>query len=247
MSSGGLGTAQRRLLGACSLVSKSWLPRSRYRLFGEVALQSQRTMDLLDLLGSSLSTIAPYVRTLKVEEEWDQDNYGDPRWLDVDVLLKLSVIHALETLFIYKARFDTMDTQSTSSFFASFHKLQTMQFRHCTFSTQLFDTLHPSPTLECVGLFNLQIAHAELLPGHKGPPPPGLKRLVFASSGHLLKWLASGTQMPPVDTLELHSIAANDSQAIASFTMRALGASLNKLTPTQTWDRPSRCALVYEY
>src|ERR1700679_1886497 len=57
------GIAKRQLLGFCSLVCKSWLPRSRYHLFKEIPLgrlRLDRAMDFLDLLDGPLSTIAPY-------------------------------------------------------------------------------------------------------------------------------------------------------------------------------------------
>jgi hypothetical protein len=63
--------SRKRALDAYSLVSKSWLSRSRYHLFHSIDLCRGSVMEslaLVTLLHAPLSTIASYVRKLHLEE-----------------------------------------------------------------------------------------------------------------------------------------------------------------------------------
>jgi hypothetical protein len=243
----------RRSLCACSLVSKSWLPRSRYRLFESVNLDrglTKKTLEFLALLESPLSTIAPYVRHLTLEEERGRNEY-EARWLNA-ALPRLTVLSAIESLTVDGARFEVLGTEDTTGFFASFSSLKELHLSYCTFrsSMQVIGVLSANPDLEDVSLnvLNIQVKqNSDELPqeeegGHIGatisdtdplcfPPPSHLKALGIGSvdgKAEILKWLMSGTSMPPVELLQMNIVKEEDSRSVTDF-LRALGPSLKDL------------------
>ena len=247
--------SRNRCLGVCSLVCKSWLPRSRYRLFESVSLSRYfigRTSCFVALLEAPLSTIAPYVRSLTLEEARGRSS-GEVRYLN-GILSRLAVLSAVESLSISAAMFNVLEAAVTTSFFASFQKLKKLFLHHCTFGSflQLVGALSAIPDLDHITLYALTIQvnwgsdhfdqcrldawkHTAEVVGHSESvcwsPPPRLKTLAIGnvdSKGDILKWLTSGSSVPPVETLQLSIVKAKDSRPIADF-LRALRPSLKDL------------------
>ena len=247
--------SRNRCLGVCSLVCKSWLPRSRYRLFKSVGLYRHlidQTSCFVALLEAPLSTIAPYVRSLTLEEERGRSS-GEVRYLN-GILSRLTVLSAVETLSIDAAMFNVLEAEVTTSFFASFQKLKELFLHHCTFESfsQLVGALSAIPGLDHITLDSLRIQvkwdsdhlgqlrldawkHTGDVVGHSESvcwsPPPRLKTLSIGSvdrKGDIFKWLISGSSVPPVETLQLSIVQAKDSRPIADF-LRAIGPSLKDL------------------
>jgi hypothetical protein len=54
-------------LGTCCLVSRAFIPSSRYHLFKEVQLDDQTSGQLMDILSSPLCTISPFVHVLRLK------------------------------------------------------------------------------------------------------------------------------------------------------------------------------------
>jgi hypothetical protein len=218
-----------QLLGACSLVSKSWLPRSRYFLFMGVFLCNlplDRAMAFLDLLDSPHSTISPYVRTLTLEE-------AQSTWLNA-VLPRCTALHSVEALNITNGCFHLQrpPTEDVASFFASLRKLRMLSLTRCTFATyaQLHEALHSIPSLEYLLLSdNFVMNHSETDAVSTAPPPFALKYLSISpidGKGGMIEWLAlSGQEIPKIS---LGSIESKDSGAIAHFLL-ALGPFLKSL------------------
>jgi hypothetical protein len=81
-----------RALSSCSIVCKAWLvPRSRFHLFEHILLVEAPPFDLFD---SPLSTIAPYVRYLNLQEGQGRYSY-EPEWLN-KALLRLAVLTTIK-------------------------------------------------------------------------------------------------------------------------------------------------------
>jgi hypothetical protein len=151
---------RRITLDACSLVSKSWLPRSRYHIFKSVRLRrrsSMRILAFLTLLQAPLSTIALYVRQLHLEEDSGQTK-NEVRWVNA-VLPQLTVLSALKSLYVCWARFDVLKTEDMINFLNSFQQLKKLDFHQCKFATymQLIRALSASRGLEDVRLDWVQI------------------------------------------------------------------------------------------
>jgi hypothetical protein len=189
-------------------------------------------MDFLDLLDGPLSTIAPYVRMLNLEEEMDRYEHQS-RWFNAG-LLRLTTLYALEQLEVYHGRFDILGMEETTRFFASLQKLQSLRLHYCTFDTHthLSEALRLAPGLQHILLSAITIHHPEILPHPEATPPSALTNLdinIVDGREGILKWLTSGPQMPTLETLNLTHIRAKESRVIADF-LRALGPSLKKLT-----------------
>jgi hypothetical protein len=213
-------------LDACGLVSKSWLPRSRHRLFKTVTLDRGRgykhRWKFLASLKAPLSTITPYVQHLTLEEEPGR-NKRETRWLNA-ALPQLTVLSAIKSLAVDGATFEVLNTEDTTGFFTSFPKLKELRLSYSTFRTftQVVGALSASLELEVISLDVLSIQAKqnldELCLEEGGdleattgdtqslhfPPPSHLKTLATGSVSRkagILKWLTSGPSMPPVESL----------------------------------------------
>lgn len=148
---------QRKMtLKICSLVARSWLPRSRHHLFRVhhvYFLRSQLTESLafLDLLGSPFSTIVPHIRHLTVEvhrqEKQEAGRLNDQMHL-------LAALTSLESFCICNAKLQLMNQQSLSQFFGSFPNLRKLDIRCTHFSdmAQFSRLLNAIPNLQQLSL-----------------------------------------------------------------------------------------------
>src|SRR6202451_4215417 len=156
MSDGARRQARVISLATCSLVSRSWLPRSRCHLFHSIHLRGasvDRSLHFLSLLDSELSTIAPYVRRLQLEGvPWN------PNWWLITALSRLSVLSveslSMAPLSMAHVTFHTSKTKDMKIFLASFQKLRQLIIERCIFTTspQLVGVMSASACLECIGL-----------------------------------------------------------------------------------------------
>jgi hypothetical protein len=240
---------ERTELRNCSLISKAWLPRSRYHLFYRVSLHVKKIHPprFLKLLDSPCGHIAPYVRHLELIE-----GMRGKIWLK-EALPKLSALDTIESLAIYLFRFDMLDDATAITFFSSFKLLKYLRLERCLFSSpaQFLDAISTSGRLERLVLGINVVQHSSNGASTIFPAMfTGLeeaKRLALASSrgipSHLrileirscnmlvevLTWLQCGDDVPPVDTLRLN-IANKHEVPIWSEFMRTIGSSLNDLS-----------------
>ncbi|KAJ7834158.1 hypothetical protein B0H13DRAFT_1653387, partial [Mycena leptocephala] len=56
--------AEKDAMGACGLVCKLWLPRSRYHLFSRVSVNTDNLHSFVDVLESSSSPILTFIQHL---------------------------------------------------------------------------------------------------------------------------------------------------------------------------------------
>jgi len=220
---------RRKVLGACSLVCKSWLIRSRYHLFGLVFLKFQETKEFLAILDSPLATIAPFIRHFTFE-----GGYNDRQWATWEqgewhrfVLPRLRVLSAIEVLTMRWINFAKLasDGQDIANFFGSFQKLKKLWFDRCEFGTiQQVAAALSSPILEDVSLdrLNMPTMGDTILAA-----PSGMKSLEInfpVGGADILTWFASC----PVERLQLSNIELQHSLPITNY-IRVLGPSLKHL------------------
>jgi hypothetical protein len=216
----------KNLLGTCSLVSKSWLPRSRQHLFQRVVIpQEEGVKPFLDLLYSPLCTIKPYVQILDLEEGMD----NNPIWLG-DGLPRLStLLPAVWNLSIEGGKFPFPDLVTS---LASFQNLRDLTLIDCVFNSlsQPCGTLSLCTSLKNLFLSSLVVNNFDVPSAVNSPPPPSLKSVNFHKDiplNGILLWLASGEHVS-IETLKLFSIQEDQVPTITNC-LRALGPSLKVL------------------
>jgi hypothetical protein len=238
---------ERMDLRTCSLVSKAWLPRSRYHLFYHVALRADGTHPprFLELLDSPLGHIVPYVCHLELYEGRIGIG-GETRWLS-EALPRLAALTAIESLSVHFGGFERSDNGTVVAFFSMFSLLKYLRLGNCTLSsfTQLLDAISASSHLERLVLANVEVVQdssngISMFPAvfaglqhvvRARRVPSRLRVLEMSScnfSTKVLSWLC-GNNVPPVDTLWLN-IASRDEVPIWSEFMRSIGSSLQDLT-----------------
>jgi len=195
-------------------------------------LSFNRTLEFLDLLEAPLSTIAPYVQHLRLEEDRAR-NEDEVRWLNA-ILPRLTALFAVEILSIVGARFEMLETEDTTSFFARLQMLKKLRLTLCTFGTlsQLTGALGASVSLEDLSLYGLTIQSkwdssdvfdnarrrkgiaVGLSESFHNPPPFHLKSLTtnyVDRNTEFMKWLASSTPIPSVvETWQLSTEQVED-------------------------------------
>ena len=247
--------SRKRALDACSLVSKSWLPRSRSHLFQSITLLRElvrESLTFVALLHAPLSTIAPYVQELCLNEARGRYK-SEVRWLNA-ALPRLTVLSAIMSLVVDAARFDVLEIEDTTSFFGSFQMLRKLDLSDCTFATseQLIEVLGAIPSLEYLRLYKVTISPKwniddlfDILCLEAGrypreafdlssysSTPSRLHTLVFSHAfavREVLQWLVKNTPVPPIQTLQLYIHQIEDLQHVAEF-LQVLGPSVTNLT-----------------
>jgi hypothetical protein len=215
---------RRRILGVCSLVSKSWLPRSRSHLFRQVQLltyRRQRIGQFLNLLSSPISTITPYVKVLDLKQN---DHGPEPGWW-APTVRRLTGLYALQGLVISAIRANF----PTTFFISRFHNLQTLQLVGCNLDSyaHLSAILSLGPSLRHLTLDDLTV-YSYPKTGVTLPSSLRTISLYRRASGHTLEWLVSGDQVPAIDTLILQPIFLKEHQALANC-LWAFGPTLRNL------------------
>jgi hypothetical protein len=232
-------------LTTCSTVCKAWLPRSRFHLLGHISLASWNSKGFFDLLDSPLSTIAPYVRYLEIEEGPGQyPNSTRPEWLN-DALPRLTVFTSIESLEVVQAKFDFLDTETTSKLFSSFQMLRNLSFWRVSFQNfaQVVDAIGECPLLEHIAIdgvcnwgnwvasserysdinISLPISSAQKIPHHLRTLDLGL-----CDKSTFLQWLLRGGSFLVLSTVRLRSLCLAETKSIGAF-LHTLELSLEHL------------------
>ncbi|SJL14801.1 uncharacterized protein ARMOST_18272 [Armillaria ostoyae] len=151
------------VLTSCSLVSRAWLPRSRYHLFGSVRLSPKNHARFLPLVTSPLCSFLNSVRELVLTEEDREEtiDYNDPEgdyWIHrVLPNFALSIFPRIRLLTITAARFDYMSKGNFSKMLNHLSGPTTithLAIRHCMFrkQDQLIQALSSVKSSDCVCL-----------------------------------------------------------------------------------------------
>jgi len=223
------GYPDPRVLGACSLVCRSWLNRARYHLFRRVWLGSNflgRSRAFIVILSSPLSTIAPFVWHLSLEGGGHEGVEGMEEWYEwqTTTLRAVRALSHVKHLWITQIHFDELAEygQPTRCFFDSFPKLKELVFYRCHFATfRDFTNALSCPFLTDISLGGVRVyGIANLM-----DPPPSLPRLksldiafpITDTQIHMMMWFSSSKYLSTLETLLLSDVRAPDSPYIAAF------------------------------
>ncbi|KAF8877359.1 hypothetical protein BD779DRAFT_1677351 [Infundibulicybe gibba] len=211
--------ADAKTLRLCSLVCQSWLPRARYHLFSTFKIHT-RSIAAIDLLGSPLCTIQPYVRRVKfsVSEKLDTA----PMATCIQELDNGS--SNLLSLSIRTVRGDGMtpvDDHLRALLSAPVLKnlrhlkLKYLRFNSPNYSIKLFSSL---PALESLVLYGVGSRIKDDRNTYTTPLPPNLRHLFIWTTGipHELFWLATHPKHP-LTTLHLYNITSASCPIILNY------------------------------
>jgi len=138
-------------LAKCSTVCKAWLARSRHYHFEHITLSYQdraRNIAFIALCNSSLSTITPYIRSLRLEE----GRAPFQRWI-IEILPKLMVFSAVQSLTVENTTFP-LDSPLMTTLFSSFPMLTKLSLVWAYFRSfaQIISVICACPLLEHLSL-----------------------------------------------------------------------------------------------
>lgn len=221
----------RPALRTCTLVCKTWLPRSRHFLVGYLKLKPSNSGLFFRLIDSPLSTITSHVHSLHIQREYGG---GGPLWFK-DLLPRLIIFaDTVTSITLTLANFLTMEAESTYEFWSSFRSLEHLGLMQCRFISfaQLAGLLCACPELQRLSLTSLSWHFDDVLSVSREmiQRPLILQKVELTGSGQaaVLDWLEAGEVLPPISEVTLHSISADNVAQIGSF-LRALGSSLRCL------------------
>jgi hypothetical protein len=206
---------QKRMLGSCSLVSKSWLPRSRSYLFREVSLvpwSYRKLKSFTNLLDSEHCTISSYVKTLTLH------------WFRLETTIPLVAgLHALERLDLRNVKW------SSRIGHVRFRKLRILKINNSSFDayTGIADIVSVCPSLEQLDIDRVHIVLSEAA---RITLPSSLRSISLGLSyvhAFIFDWFVSGGQIPPIETLRLfHGFGAGSARFVAAFSHSLKNLSL---------------------
>jgi hypothetical protein len=242
------------VMRTCSLISRTWLPRSRYHLFDHVTLRADRNQPklFLKLLGSLRGTIAPYVRHLELHEGRATSGW-DKNWLNKG-LPQLAVMTAVESICIWHGNFEQLDDTAIAAWFSNLGRVTSLRLEYCSFSSplQFINMLSSAPHIEHLSLDVVKavprssnktsifpasmferrrlVAYAKKTgpsPASVSPPSHAahLRVLEMSDCGFMGEFLTWLQTGVQVDTLRLDIASANNIPAYSEL-MRMLGSSL---------------------
>ncbi|TDL19486.1 hypothetical protein BD410DRAFT_792102 [Rickenella mellea] len=220
----------RRALGTCGLVCRSWLPSSRFHLFSTVQIYFFDVDTALPIICSPTSTIPPYVRHLELEDAGlEVGGYSYPQWLN-EGLLKLPIFGALESLSLAHVAWGSLTVETRSSLLNMTRGLKRLELEYMQFGTveQALDFFSSAPSLESLSLGSIQ-CHAENAPPTK-TNKLRLKQVTFGGDSYtlpLIDWLCS-QPAPSVETLNLTLVTMMQIPYISRY-LKVLGPTLQHL------------------
>jgi len=223
----------RKTLLSCSLVSKIWLPSSRYHLFGSLDIYSKERQDsLIRLLKNSpASTIPNHVHTFSIvtDQRSDIPNSFDTIAPYLDRLPVRSL-----TLKGHQWRpINKEHEKDVLKWFSGIRELETRLGFSC--SEHFFRLISSFCSLEKLRMHikGLRFRFDDLQPIRSFAFPPHLHTLVIGLDSErplALSWLVSVTQFPPINTLDLYTITDVDEELPGvQALLQTLGPSIHSL------------------
>ncbi|KAJ6582096.1 hypothetical protein B0H19DRAFT_1252234 [Mycena capillaripes] len=216
-------------LGACSLVCRAWVSRSRFHLFEKCLLHSKNILVFRDLLRSPRCTFLQHVRSISA---WRLFWKRHDRCFD-KIIADLHRLENVRTLLLstHAKGGIEFDRYFVAGFITAFPRV-TRLVLHCYHDRLPFATM--------LGLFPaLQVLDISLY-GMK-PPPPGamppkglhslsLNRLTAAP---ILAWLHAVGHLPNVDSVKL-TLVNIDKAPIVRAALQQIGGALRHLDISMT-------------
>ncbi|PBK79979.1 hypothetical protein ARMGADRAFT_1172124 [Armillaria gallica] len=190
-------TIYKRLstLTSCSLVYRTWLPRSRYHIFGTTTVSFHSHASFMNLLHSPRNTFLAFVHTLRLDENLcpgDSDHFLGPGYFWLHLFLPtgfLSSFSNLKTLHISHAQFDFTDDDILAEDIlgtnCDFPSIRNLNLNGCHFRTldDVVQTLSSCTALVSASLLLIDVVDpAGMLPiefALLSPLPQSLSSLTF--------------------------------------------------------------------
>ncbi|KAF8880659.1 hypothetical protein BD779DRAFT_1548254 [Infundibulicybe gibba] len=213
----------RAALKFCSLVCRSWLPRTRHHLFSSLNIRTRPT-PALDLLQSPLGTIHPHVQRLKLCIVPSNTAQMVACVQEVDAGSMLSFLR-MKTLSGAGLTLVDPSLQGVLLTLKGLRhlKLQHFRFKDIDSGIRLLASL---PLLESLVLYGVDLGgRADSCSDedqdalmHSLPPPPNLRRLFIGTIEipHELRWL-SAHPTHQLTTLHLHNITSGSLPIILDY------------------------------
>jgi hypothetical protein len=219
----------KRALGRCGLVCKSWLPTSRFHLFSTIRLKPCNIDIALAILCPSHSTVLSYVRRVEI---YGGEDMGPETCRSLQQLPPLS---AVETLWLYYFRWDSQTFSPMDKLFPFFRNITTLQLDLVEFETlrMAFEFISSATSLECLRLGSIHGG------GWKGIdaasltqfPMPPLKQIIFDRRFYmpaLFDWLYLGRPVASVNSVTLNVKFVQTIQSVSGY-LQVLGPVLEHL------------------
>ncbi|KAF7352675.1 hypothetical protein MVEN_01233300 [Mycena venus] len=228
-----------RSLKTCSLVCRSWLPRSRFHLFQTCTLLPQNILGFSDLLHCPDCTFLRHAHTIKATRYYWHPN--DPIFNEVAPSLpRLANVRTVEMmlsikLYLAGARVDAF---FRTGFVTAFPQV-TRLILTCNFDGTL------APLVDTICFFSaLEELHINMVfgvlttPSCSALPPQMLHYLELSgdAQGVILAWLNAFNHLSNVDSLTLRTTVKGPSQREDVRTaLQKLGGAIRHLEITVTW------------
>jgi hypothetical protein len=218
----------RAALCKCSLISRIWLPRCRYHIFGATTLRRSNIRVFLTLR-TPLCTFAPYVQRLVLKSIlWDFINIpalGERKVQAEQVTLYFGGFPSVKELDIDTFSWDYLDPDSQTNFLTCFSTIETLAIRGLYVASILsvIQIICAFPLLQSLSLCNVgwNFTDESLDAINKLSPPPHLRTLGLSEcyKRDILDWLIHESE-PRVESLSLGTIFSADVQSISNYLRR---------------------------
>ncbi|PBK79982.1 hypothetical protein ARMGADRAFT_95291 [Armillaria gallica] len=209
----------RSLLSSCSLVCRTWLPRSRYHLFKSITLSSDNHPSFMRLITCPNCTFLGSIRSLTVIETPDND-LGDLLLHQTLQTIDPSIFSNIKWLHIHNATFDFMSEEDFAKILSALSRFTSIT--HLDLNKCIFHTLDNVILLlsSCGALESAHLNRVQLV---EGPPlevtPQSSLAQVPASLSSLIFTIGSG----PSSILEIVPYAGSSLKHLSvSLTMNTV-------------------------
>ncbi|KAG5642871.1 hypothetical protein DXG03_002016 [Asterophora parasitica] len=216
--------ADPALLAACSLVSKAWFPAARHHLFSNAKLDAKNAPSFVNLIDSTFSTVAPFVRHIDAK-----DNCEGSRWVD-SLFANLTSLPSVTSISLISSC-DSPISQITLFTLCSFDRLVELKLAECEFGnfTEVQQLICSFPMLQSLYL-EADWPEPNSIDPTVASPSPHLRELYLrCEMSHVLAWFLTQPSVAPVSKLTLHGLDAADLPVVSLY-LQTLGPVLTHLT-----------------
>ncbi|KAJ6551406.1 hypothetical protein B0H19DRAFT_1378147 [Mycena capillaripes] len=229
-------------LKACSLVCRSWVPRSRSHLFETCTLAPDNILLFRELLRSPNNcTFVRHVHSVAAFRDHLHRNDDCFNEIAADLRTLTQVRTLRMTLYIRAAPASADGYFRAPGFVAAFPHVTRLVLT-CDFQDR---NAPPAPLVEVLAFFPaLQVLHiremfgslAETPVGARAAPPKGLHSLELGlrAAGPILAWLHAFNHLPNVDSVTLPLLQLCDAPTVRA-ALQQLGGALRHLDIKLTW------------
>ena len=226
-------------LATCSLVSKDWVPSSRFHLFNNISLQPDNVQSLVELLDSPYSTISQHTRRVHLYLEGNDDGQ-DILTLScfAPCLSKFDIVVLSITDFLWRRICDPHSENLSRSFLAQISQLflSNVSFLNVSHFIE-FITSFSSLKKVCIANSGVDAGpwnetDLDIPSYHIAPTLSALEILLHTDIHYSLFGLISAAQYSGFPkTLSIDPVAHQDLRYLRTL-LQSLGPNLNTLTIT---------------